>query len=369
LGLSEFIAMDFVPVRVHAEGMESSWSTEFASLTTYLNTASYGLTPARSAAAMHRAIDEWRLGDISGQGPAVVAARQSFARLVGVPDDRVAVGSAASVHAGLIATGLPSGAEVVLAEGDFSSVVNPFTIRRDLKVRIVPLERVADEIRPGTKLVAVSSVQSADGRVADLAAIRTAAARHGTRTLVDATQSVGWVPMDAGGFDYVMCAAFKWLLSPRGTAFLTVSESAAAELPPVFAGWSAGEDPWLSTYGPITELASSARRFDVSPAYLSYVGAAESLALIEEIGVETIAAHDLALAKRFETGLAELGHRPISNGGSAIVSVPRLGEAAGVLAEANISLSARAGNLRASFHLYNSSSDVDRVLEALADRR
>ncbi len=354
---------------VHAEVMESSWSTEFASRTTYLNTASYGLTPARSAAAMHRAIDEWRVGDLSGQEPAVVAARGSFARLVGVPADRVAVGSAASVHAGLIAAGLPAGAEVLVAEGDFSSLVNPFTVRRDLKVRTVPLERVADEIRPGTTLAAVSSVQSADGRVADLAAIREAAARHGTRTLVDATQSVGWLPIRAAEFDYVMCAAFKWLMCPRGTAFLVVSESAAAELPPVFAGWAAGEDPWMSTYGPVTELATSARRFDASPAFLSYVGAAESLALVEEIGVEAIEAHDLALARRFETGLGELGHRPIPNGGSAIVSVPGLGDAADDLAAAGVSLSARAGNLRASFHLYNSPADVDRVLEALAGRR
>jgi selenocysteine lyase/cysteine desulfurase len=349
--------------------MESLWSTEFASLTTYLNTASHGLTPARSAAAMHRAIDDWRVGDFSAQGLPVIAARETYARLVGVPADRVAVGSAASVHAGLIAAGLPAGAEVLVAEGDFSSLVNPFTVRRDLKLRILPLERLAEEIRPGTGLVAVSSVQSADGRLADLQAIREAAARHGTRTLVDTTQSTGWLPIEAGDYDYVICAAFKWPMCPRGTAFLTVRESVAAELPPIFAGWSAGEDPWLSTYGPVAELAVSARRFDASPAFLSYAGAAESLALVEEIGVETIRAHDLALAQRFEAGLADLGHAPIPNGGSAIVSVPGLGEAAGALEEAGISLSARAGNLRASFHLYNSSADVDRLLAALAAQR
>ncbi len=361
--------MDFETERVQAEVMESLWSTEFASRTVYLNTASCGLGPARATAAMHRAIDEWCTGDLTTQEPAVTASRASFARLVNVPVDRVAVGSAASVHAGLIASGLPSGAEVLVADGDFSSLVNPFAVRRDLKLRSVPLESVADEIRPGTALVAVSSVQSADGRVADLAAIRTAAARHGTRTLVDATQSVGALPLNAGEFDYVICAAFKWLMCPRGVAFLTVQESAAAELSPILAGWSAGEDPWLSVYGPIAELASSARRFDASPAYISYIGAVESLALVEETGVETIAAHDLALAERFKTGLAEAGYEPIHNGGSAIVSVPGLGDVAAELDQAGISVSARAGNLRASFHLYNSSADVDRLVEALLARR
>jgi selenocysteine lyase/cysteine desulfurase len=349
--------------------MESLWSTEFASLTTYLNTASCGLTPARSAAAMHRAIDDWRVGDLSRQALPAIAARESFARLVGVPADRIAVGSAVSVHAGLIAAGLPSGAEVLVADGDFSSLINPFTVRQDLKPRIAPLARLAEEIRPGTALVAVSSVQSADGRLADLPAIRDAAGRHGARVLVDATQSVGWLPIAAGDYDYVVCGAFKWLMCPRGTTFLAVSESAAAELPPIFAGWSAGEDPWLSTYGPVAELAASARRFDASPSFLSYVGAAESLALVEEVGVEAIHAHNVALAERFEAGLTELGHPPIANGGSAIVSVPGLGDAATALAEAGISLSSRAGNLRAAFHLYNSSADVDRLLAALATHR
>ena len=360
--------MDFESGRVQAESMESLWSTEFTSRTTYLNSATCGLTPARTAAAMHRAIDEWRLGDYSSQEPAAEQARESFARLTGVSADRVALGSAVSVHAGLIAAGLPSGAEVLVADGDFSSLVNPFVVRQDLKLRSVPLERIADEIRPDTALVAISLVQSADGRVADVTAIRAAAARHGARTLMDATQAVGWLPVNAGDFDYVICGAFKWLMCPRGVSFLTVTEAAAAELPPIFAGWSAGEDPWLSTYGPIAHLATSARRFDASPAYVPYIGAVASLALVEETGIPTIAAHDRALAERFTTGLAELGHEPIPTGGTPIVSVPGLGTMAAELEQAGITVSNRAGNLRAAFHLYNSSADVDRLLEALAQR-
>ncbi|MEU6175201.1 aminotransferase class V-fold PLP-dependent enzyme [Streptantibioticus parmotrematis] len=346
--------------------MDSLRSTEFAAETTYLNTASCGLGPARSTAAVREALDGWSRGDLSSFDPAVTASREAFARIAGVPAERVAIGSAVSAHVGLIASGLPEGAEVLVVEGDFSSLVNPFAVRKDLKLRAVPLERVAEEIRPGTALVAVSSVQSADGRVADLAAVRAAASAHGTRTLVDATQSLGWLPLDAGEFDYVVCGAFKWLMCPRGASFLVVGESAAAELTPVFAGWSAGEVPEMSSYGTIAELASSARRFDLSPAYLSYVGAAPSLALVEEIGVEAIGAHDLALAERFRTGLAELGHEPISTGGSPIVATAGLGHLAPALSREGIQLAARAGNLRAAFHLYNSAADVDHLLEAMA---
>jgi selenocysteine lyase/cysteine desulfurase len=348
-----------------ASGPTRLAEAEFAPRTTYLNTAFIGLGPARAVAAVQRAAQAWPAGDCSHHAPAVTAARASFARIAGVPPDRVATGVSVSVHTGLIASGLPSGAEVLVAEGDFSSLVNPFAVRADLKLRTAPLERMAEEIGPATALVAVSSVQSADGRIADLDAIRAAAAAYGTRTLVDATQSAGWLPLRAGDFDYVVCAAFKWLLCPQGVCFLAIGESASAELPPVFAGWLAGEEPWDSCYGTIAQLASSARRFDHSPAYFCYIGAAASLALIEETGVDRIHAHNLALADRFTAGLAELGYEPVRAGGSAIVSVPGLAAAAERLERAAIQTAARAGNLRVSFHLYNSTQDVDRILNAL----
>lgn len=348
--------------------MESLAGAEFAPQTTYLNTASSGLIPARSVAAVKAALDDAAAGGrfIDQAFEAVEEARAAYARLVGVPARQVAAGASVAVYAGMIAAALPPGAEVLAAEGDFSSLVNPFAVRRDLKLRTVPLEEIAEAVRPGTALVAVSAVQSADGRIADLDALRAAARAHGARTLVDYSQAAGWLPVSAAEADYTVCVGFKWLLCTRGVAFLTVPEDLGG-LTPVFAGWVAGEKPWDSCYGPVAELAHSARRFDESPSLYSYVAARHSLALIEELGLEAIAAHDSALADRFRAGVARLGHRAIDAPGSAIVSVPGLGEAASRLAEADVFVSARAGNLRASFHLYNTAAEVDRLLAALAD--
>ncbi len=152
--------------------------------------------------------------------------------------------------------------------------MNPFVVRGDLRPRYVPLESLAEAVRPGTALVAFSAVQSADGRTADLAAVREAAAAHGARTLVDATQAVGWLPFDAGLYDYTVTGAYKWLLCPRGTQFLTVTEAAQESLVPLHGGWLASADGWHSTYGPLTALAPDARRFDEGPAFLAYHGAA-----------------------------------------------------------------------------------------------
>ncbi|WP_411577011.1 aminotransferase class V-fold PLP-dependent enzyme [Streptomyces sp. SCSIO ZS0520] len=338
---------------------------QFAPRSTYLNTASAGLLPARSVAALHEAAQSVAEGAPLDMFADVEAARAGYARLAQVPVERVAAGSSVATFVGLIATSLPSGAEVLTAEGDFASAVNPFHVRADLKVRTVPLERIAESVRPGTALVAVSAVQSADGRLADLAAIRSAAAAHGARTCIDVSQALGWLAFDAGQYDFTVDVAYKWLLSPRGVGFLTVPEDFGG-LSPVFAGWVAGERPFDSCYGPVTAFARSARRFDESPSLLSFTAARHALDLVEEIGLPAIRAHDLALADRFRAGLERIGREPVPAPGSAIVSVPGLGGLQPAFQEAGVSVSDRAGNLRAAFHLYNSAADVDRLLDLLA---
>lgn len=348
------------------ETFESLVRAEFTPKTTYLNTASNGLLPARAVAALQEAALLRAEGrPLTPLYEDVEACRAAYARLTGVPATRVALGASVAAHSGVIAASLPAGAEVLTAEDDFTSVLNPFHVRGDLKVRAVPLERIAESVRPGTALVAVSAAQSADGRIADLPALREAAREHGARTYVDFSQAAGWLPAEAGAYDFSAAVSFKWLLGPHGTAFLVVPEDLGG-LAPILAGWVAGEEPWNSCYGPVAELARSARRFDLTHALSGYAGLRRSLELVEEIGVEAIGAHDLSLADRFRAGLATLGHEPLPAPGSAIVSVPGLGHRQPGLAAAGIQVSDRAGNLRAAFHLYNTEADVDRLLEVLA---
>jgi selenocysteine lyase/cysteine desulfurase len=105
-------------------------------------------------------------------------------------------------------------------------------------------------------------------------------------------------------------------------------------------------------------LATNARRFDISPAWFSYVGTAPALELIEEIGVGSIGAHDVALANRF---LAGLGRPP---GNSAIVTV-EVADAENRLRKAGVRAAVRAGKVRASFHVYSTDADVDLALNVL----
>jgi selenocysteine lyase/cysteine desulfurase len=292
---------------------------------------------------------------------AVGASRSAWAGLHGVAASDVAVAGQVSAFTGLVALALKRGERVVCAERDFTSVIWPFLVA-GARVDLVPLERVAEAIDGSVSVVAVSAVQSIDGRVADLDAIAAAAADHGALTCIDATQASGWLPLNASRFDFFMASAYKWLLSPRGTAFMAVRPSAAERLRPHMAGWYAGDDPFDTNYDAPLRLADDASRFDLSPAWLSWVGAAPALDLLAEVGIEAIHAHDVGLANRFRAGL---GMEP---GDSAIVALPAEDALVARLRAADISVTVREGFIRLSFHVFNTDADVDRALEAAAGR-
>jgi selenocysteine lyase/cysteine desulfurase len=327
--------------------------------TVYLNTASYGLPPAPAWEALQAALADWRGGRTSWEqwGDATTAARAEFARLVGAAPERVAVGATVSGLVGTIAASLPRGARVLAVEDEFTSLIFPF-MAAGADVELVPLERLAGAVDARTALVAVSAVQSATGALAALDDICAAAHDHGALTVVDGTQACGWLPLAAERFDALVCGAYKWLMSPRGTAFMVVDEALRERLTPFQAGWFAGEDVHGAYYGAPLRLAAGARRFDTSPAWFSWVGTAPAVRVVNELGVESIHEHDVRLANRFRAGLG------LPPGDSAIVSADVPG-AAERFARAGIQAAARAGRLRASFHVYNTDADVDAALAAL----
>ncbi|MFE0735832.1 hypothetical protein [Streptomyces sp. NPDC058855] len=106
-------------------------------------------------------------------------------------------------------------------------------------------------------------------------------------------------------------------------------------------------------------------RFDEPTAFFAYPGAARSLALLEEIGVDRTGTQVRGLAARCRAGLATIGGAVVP-GDSPVVAVPGLGHRADALREAGGLLSSRAGHPRAWFHLYDTSADVNRALGVIA---
>ncbi|WP_238013402.1 aminotransferase class V-fold PLP-dependent enzyme [Dactylosporangium sp. AC04546] len=323
----------------------------------WLNTASYGLPPRRAFEALQAMLADWRVGRTSWEGwdASTGRAREAYARLIGVPVADVCVGAQVSQLLAPVATAL-AGRRFLVPDIEFTSNLFPWMVAGS--VRTAPAAGFADHVDASVDAVAFSLVQSATGAVADYAAVVAAARAHGALVIVDATQACGWLPFDGTLADVVVTGGYKWLMTPRGASFAYLAPALRPLLTPYAAGWYAGEDVHASYYGPPLRLAADARRFDISPSWPAYVGAAPALELVEELGVAAIGAHNVTLANRF---LAGLGRPP---GDSAIVTVDVPG-AEERLARAGIRAAVRAGRVRASFHAYTTDADVDAALTAL----
>jgi selenocysteine lyase/cysteine desulfurase len=336
----------------------------------YLDTATYGLPPRPTVEALHRAIDTWQAAtanwivDWDARGE---ACRAAYAQLTGIPPQNVALVPSASVGVGTIAATLTQSDEVVIPDDEFNSVLFPMLVAaqsRGVTVKQVPLEALAEYVTPRTTLVAFSLVQSQSGRMANQQEIMDAVQWANARTLIDATHAVPFVPIDPRA-DFVVCGAYKHLLSPRGVAFLSVAPQHWERVPAWLANWRSTDHPYDVHYGGPLDQASGAARFDVSLAWHAWAGAAVSLQLLSQWQTEGVLDGPLVLARRLA---AELDlPTPVST----IVSVPvdDPDSLRDELAEAGIKAAVRAANVRLSTHVYNTTEHIDAAVSALARAR
>jgi len=336
---------------------------------TYLDTATYGLPSAATLAALAHASELWAAGTadwIADWDKRGEDARASFARLIGTTPDRVALLPSVSVGVGLIAATLGPGDEVVVPEGEFTSVLFPLLVAggAGARTREVPFEALADSIGPATTLVVFSLVQMQTGRLADVDAILDAAERVGARVVVDATQALPFVPLEGrlDRIDLLVAAAYKHLLCPRGVAFGVFRPERIPDVPPIDANWRSADRPYGRYFGGPLTLPDTAARFDVSLAWFPWVGAAVALAELAEWRESGALEPPLALARSMADGLG------VPYGGASLVVAPiaDIDALRATLASNRIRAAVRGTGVRLSTHVYNDERDVERAVRAIA---
>jgi selenocysteine lyase/cysteine desulfurase len=334
----------------------------------YLDSATYGLPPKPTVDALERFIAAWS----SGTGDWMTdwdlpsdRCRADFASLIGARPSDVAGIPAASVGTGVVTAALKPGDEIVVPEDEFTSTLFPVLVagRRGCVVREVPFDRLAHSVSPRTRLVATSLVQMQTGRTADLAAICDAAERVGARVMVDGTQGIPFVDLSSliGRIDYLVCAAYKHLLCPRGVGFFYVREDHWGELPPHNANWRSADSPFARYFGGPLTLADSAARFDVSRGWMAWFGAIESLRLLVEWRSSGAFDEVRALARALADGFG------VEPPGASLVCVP-IDDAErirGELARAGLKAAVRGNGIRFAVHVYNSQADIDMAIRTV----
>lgn len=352
----------------------------------YLDGAAHGPMPRRALDAALAAIDSKR--DPSTLEDAEYfrlpdRIRAASAALMHCAPENIAVATGASHGISLVACGLDfdDGDHVVVLGGGFPANTLPWRdlARRGLDVEFVAAEAVVPAIRANTRVVAVDHVNFATGRRLDLDAIGSRCRAVGAAFVVDASQSVGALPLDAVRCRaaVVAVAGYKWLLSPYGTGVTYVHPDWVDQFRLPTFNWATiiGADDFNKLVDLEPQQRPGAARFDVpeTAAFIQGRALAESLEFLGEIGVEVINDHVTALLDRMVEGLpptvrVESSLDPAQR--SSIVRLVPCGDVRATyerLYAGGIKVSLREGGLRVAPGAWNTSADIDRLLGALSE--
>jgi len=321
------------------------------------------------------------------------------ARLLGVLPEDVALVESATVgwQRLLDAMRLAPGSRVLAARSTYVSMaLSLLELQRSRGITVdvlacdpsggVDLDALAEALSRPAAFVTAAHVPTSSGLIEPVARIGALAREAGVPFVLDATQSVGQLPVDAGTFgaDAIFGTGRKFLRGPRGTGFLYVSAALRAGLRPL--NPDVRSALWRSSAG--YELSDAARRFETWEAsHALRLGLGAALEELEEIGIDAVASRIGALAQALRDRLTtipgvELADPPAATG-SGIVTFVVAGEdprdTLSRLAAAQIHALAvpathgqwdlghrgRSRVVRASVHVYNDETDlaaVDRVL-------
>ncbi len=315
-------------------------------------------------------------------------ARKAFADLIGAQADDIFVIPAASYGVSLAAANLPVGADqkIIMLEEQFPSHVYPWrelAARTGAAVEVLP--RPADEdwttailaaIDDRCGIVAVPHCHWTDGGLIDLVAVGERCRAAGAALVIDATQSLGALPLDVREVqpDFLIAACYKWLLGPYSIGFAYAAPH-RQDGQPLEYNWIQREDAenfaGLVNYGETYQ--TGARRYDVGERsnFALMPAARAALDQIAGWGVEEIQA---TLSAR----TADIAERARDFGLSSAPQGLRAGHFLGLrfsggvpgglpetLAENKVFVSVRGSSMRITPHVYNTDADVDKLFDIL----
>jgi selenocysteine lyase/cysteine desulfurase len=358
----------------------------------YFNTANMSplLRSVREAGerALERRASPWDI-DAADWFTDVERLRGAFAEIMGADADGVALVPASSYGLAVAARNLaavPEDEVVVLRDEYPSNYYTWERFSRRTGARLVVVERergqswteaVLARIGERSRVVAVPNVHWTNGALVDLTAVGEAARAAGAAFVVDASQSLGALPLDVGELrpDFLVSVGYKWLLGPLAVGCLYVAEQ-HRDGEPLEENWinRAGSDDFSALVDYTDSYLPGARRFDVGQR-TSFGLVPMAIAAAEQLLAWTVAgvANSLrAVTDEIARRAAELGLAvapPGQRGPHMLgIDVPRdvahsLGRE---LAERGVVASVRGSSLRLAPHLHTTEEDVERLLDALA---
>lgn len=245
-------------------------------------------------------------------------------------------------------------------------------------------QAVIDAITPKTKLIAITQMSNVMGTVVDVKTITKAAREKGVPVLVDGSQSAVHMPVDVQdlGADFFAITGHK-LYGPSSSGAIYISRARQAEMRPFFGGG----DMIRTVAKEAVTYNDPPHKFEAgTPGIVQMIGLGAALEYMMGVGMENISDHETMLRDYAQEKLAGLNWLNIQGNSKtkgAIFSFTLEGAAhphdiSTVVDQRGIAV--RAGHhcaqplmehlgvsatCRASFGMYNTTEEVDKLVSAL----
>ena len=290
--------------------------------------------------------------------------------------------------------GIGEGDEIVLSIMEHHSNIVPWHFLRERKGAVLKWAPVHDDgsfdfeafealLSDRTRLVAITHMSNVLGTVVPVADVIRAAHARGIKVLIDGSQAAVHMPVDVHALDAdFYCFTGHKVYGPSGIGVLYGKKDLLAKMPPFLGGGEMIRDVTMD----IVTYAEPPHRFEAgTPPIVQAIGLGAALEYMESVGREKIAAHEESLRAYAHQRLGAMNSIRIfgdAPGKGAIVSFEMQGahahDVATVLDREGVAV--RAGThcamplldhlgvgatCRASFGLYNTTEEVDRLVEAL----
>jgi cysteine desulfurase/selenocysteine lyase len=347
----------------------------------YLNHAAVSPTSTR----VRDAVQDW-VGDLANHGMANISdwvrrerdTRALAARILGASADEIAFVRSTSHGLSSFAEGLswqPGDEVAVCTKLEYPANVYPWMHLASRGVVLRPItateggvarEAVAKAIGPRTRVVSVSSVEFATGVANDLEAIGALCRERGVLFCVDGIQSVGAFPIDVvkANIDFLSADSHKWQLGLPGIGIGYVRREILPSIRPSVVGWKSVKNPLDFDHLHFELRDDAAKLEEGTQSFATILGMGAALALLDEVGIERIAAHITAWLEDAESILALAGLDPGPARGvrkGILTFRPPSGTAEEFVnraSKAGVTLSPRRGRVRVSPHFYNGEDEL-----------
>ena len=360
----------------------------------YFNSAYFGPSPIRSQETINKAMqreldpsfyayDDWM--SISEK------LRMKIAKLLDVSADDITHSTSSSDVINIVANGymFEKGDVVTAIDKDYPSNILPWMLAErlsDFKFekltlgdQVVPTaEWLESKLNPKTKIFNISYVTFDTGKKIDLVSIGKMLQSKNIMFIVDATQALGGVEITKEELSYIdilTCSSYKWMLGPYGHAFAYFNKKAQDKIYHRNANWilSPNSKVVYNLLDYTTETLPGARQYDRGQAAnLLCSGCLEgSLSFLLEVGLPNIRAHNLEIRNYFLEHYPKnkfILVTPKEHMGNIVCLKSISGDSLVLEAELkkrNVDVSVRQGNIRLSFHIFNTKTQVDELIKAL----